>query len=412
MTTFAVSMNSLEKYISDFLLLHDSLIVPKFGGFVSRKVAARFSQNSNKILPPSKQILFHSELHLADGILERYLSSRKKITLDASIAFINTAVTDWKTSLKKGDRLEFDKIGVFFQDPDGKLQFVQDRNQNLLLLAYGLGEIRYMFEGQQAPSAPDLDRPAEQAQVVTMLPIVHEETNTILEREETSTSISKKEKIVLIQEPVAPKGNSAKRFWIRAAAAAVVLPFLFYSFWVPLKTEVLETKTLAFIDFNPFYQIEKPLYQANKLEDIKSENNHIIDIDNIINSLPEKTQVFNFNYDAELIIPVQFKNITLIPSEINTNKPIAKDNEPAKKIENDILANNNSFHIISGCFSEKANADRHLKDLRSKGFDAYQVDVKGGLHRIAVGGSSNQQEAILLSQELKDQGLSVWTLRK
>jgi cell division septation protein DedD len=269
-----------------------------------------------------------------------------------------------------------------------------------------------VFEGQQAPSALELDRPGEQAQVVTVLPIVHEETNTILEREETSTSISKKEKIVLIQEPVAPKGNSTKRFWIRAAAAAVVLPFLFYSFWVPLKTEVLETKTLAFIDFNPFYQIEKPLYQANKLEDIKSENNHIIDIDNIINSLPEEAQVFNFNYDAELIIPVQYKNITLIPSEINTNKPLAKDNEPAKKIENDILANNNSFHIISGCFSEKSNADRHLKDLRSKGFDAYQVDVKGGLHRIAVGGSSNQQEAILLSQELKDQGLSVWTLRK
>jgi hypothetical protein len=400
MTTFAVTMNSLDKYMSDFLLLHDSLVVPQFGGFVSRKVAAHLSENSNRILPPSKQILFHFELDLTDGVLERYISSRKKITLDESIAFINDTVLDWKKALKKGDRLEFDKIGVFYQNQEGQIRFIQDRNQNLLRSSYGLCDIRYAFEEQELPTTAIVEMPSESQSIPAFVPVMDSKVNSTQEPSEAVITSSEEEKVILVQEPVSPNGKSTKRFWIRAAAAAVIVPFLFYSFWVPLKTNVLETKTLAFVDFNPFHNIEKPQFNANKLNDFEPENINLIDVDHIINSLPVDAHSFNFNYDADLVIPVKIKDAVIPKIELNNNAVASTNTQQ------------NAFNVIVGCFSEKSNAQKQLKDLKSKGYNAYIVDVKGGLHRVAAGGSNSQQEAIQLSQELQNQGLSVWTLKK
>lgn len=413
MTTFAFGMKTLEQYISDFLLMHDHLVVPQFGGFMSRKIAAQFSPNSNKISPPSKQIVFHSELHLADGILERYISNRKNLSLPESLVFINNAVLEWKKALKNGNRLEFDKIGVFFQDEDGKIRFIQDRDQNLLLSAYGLGDIRYSFEQQFNVPITSIDTISEATPTKAVISITHVNASTTQNTEESVNPVSEKEKIVLVQESVAPAGKKTQRFWIRASVAAVVLPFIFYSFWVPLRTDVLETKTLALIDFNPFHQIEQPRYRSSNLKEFKPENDHLIDVENIINSLSENTQVFNFNYDPELIMPVRIASLS--QPKMDSESPIkqsSNDYESIQPKDKNIATQANSIHIISGCFSVKANAEKHLNELKQQGYDAYLVDVKGGLHRVAAGGATNQQEANLLLNQLQDQGISVWTLKK
>ena len=50
---------------------------------------------------------------------------------------------------------------------------------------------------------------------------------------------------------------------LRYAAASILLPIAFYSFWIPVKTDVLQSGVISLNDFNPFYKKQKGSYQVD-----------------------------------------------------------------------------------------------------------------------------------------------------
>jgi hypothetical protein len=116
---------------------------------------------------------------------------------------IDVSVKHWKATLQNGEKLQLAQIGDFWCDAEGNIQFQQDRNVNLLLSAYGLESLHFVA------TVPEIVTPA--------------------------------------------KVKNKQHFWRYAAAATLLLPLAFYSFWIPTKTDVFEAGMISYKDFNPFY---------------------------------------------------------------------------------------------------------------------------------------------------------------
>jgi hypothetical protein len=393
-------MESISNYISDLLMRQDNVIVPELGGFVARRIPARMSEDGTRVLPPYKQLLFHAHLNLSDGIFERYVAHRTKSSLEEATQFVASAVIAWNQQLKNGERIELDRVGYLFKDKDNKIRFEQDRAYNLLLQAYGLGEI--VFEKTVLEKTESsTENKQQQNEETGALEILLESAQSI---ETVAIPNENSERILIVQDAVSESKNT-RSIWLKVAAAAVILPFTFYSFWVPMTTDVLETKKLAFTDFNPFHKSASPQYQKNILSWAEFIHEQTNDLDQIVAALPEDALFYNFNYDDELILPVRLDRKT--PS--HDEKVVAIANNAT---QHERMNTSKKIHLISGCFGQKENADNHIQALRELGFDAYLVDIQGGLHRVAALGVYEENEVASASEKLKEKEISFWTLKK
>jgi nucleoid DNA-binding protein len=390
-------MHVIPEYIGDFLLRQDNVIVSDLGAFIARRIPARLSEDGGKIYPPYKQLLFHPNLNLSDGLFERYVASRSQCSLDEAIQSIAKTVATWQTNLKQGERVEIEKVGFLYIDKEHRIRFEQDRTYNLLLSSYGIGEI--VFEKTNAH--------VQTKDAVKKVPSTHELDYFELAPEKNLkiTQIEPKEendhKVVLTLDGVS-KSNDTRSIWIKVAAAAVIMPFVFYSFWVPLTTDVLHTKKVAFSDFNPFNHTTQPIYKNTKLSAQLNGNEVPQDLEDIVRSLPEDAQFYNFNYDEELVIPVRLERRR---APLNSTFSTEKTKSILSK-----TYNNQTKHLITGCFSLKENAEKHVVFLLSLGFQAYLVPHQSGLFKVSAFRIVNEQDMFNVSAKLKQKGIDFWIL--
>jgi hypothetical protein len=389
-------MLDISGYISDLLMRQDNLVVPNFGCFIARRVSARFSEDGAKVYPPFKQILFHTHLNLSDGVFERYVAHREKISLNEATLSISETVRLWHERLKRGERIELDKVGIIFLDKEKKIRFEQDRSYNLLLESYGLGEI--IFDKKEIHQKPEHAYEVNDP-TYTEIEFVPDQNDAL---ESTPIRESEPQKAVISQN-VSMDAKKGRPLWLKIAAAAVIIPLTFYSFWVPLASDVLETKKLAFSDFNPFHKTVQSQYKLKNILLPEFEIEPVQDLDQIVISLPEDATFYNFNYDEDLILPVR------IVRECKTQNEVATAVSSISPVN---ASSSNKTHLISGCFSIKENADNYIRHLRSLGFDAYIVDVKNGLHRVAAIGVSTEEEFKTASNLLRERNIDFWALKK
>jgi cell division protein FtsN len=101
--------------------------------------------------------------------------------------------------------------------------------------------------------------------------------------------------------------------------------------------------------------------------------------------------------------------LNTIKEEDNANN-FETVSEPINNTDNTNSANN--IHLISGCFSEKHNADVFVKELKSKGYSAHIVDKNKGLYRVSAQSFKNKSEAQSFKNKLSNDGYSSWILKK
>ena len=84
---------SLEKYIPELLYSHECVIIPDFGGFVSRMESSVFDEKLVVFSPPSKSISFNKNLINNDGLLINHVMNTEKTTYDFASTFIKNTVS-------------------------------------------------------------------------------------------------------------------------------------------------------------------------------------------------------------------------------------------------------------------------------------------------------------------------------
>ena len=126
---------SISKHINELLYNHNCVIVPGFGAFLTKNIAA--SRNNDVFSPPKKTIAFNGMLKENDGLLANKISATDGISYKAALKKIKKDIKTLASSLNVGE-VEIDNIGILRLNDEKKIQFQPNQNVNFDSRSYGL----------------------------------------------------------------------------------------------------------------------------------------------------------------------------------------------------------------------------------------------------------------------------------
>lgn len=390
----------LTGYIANLLQKHDCVIVPKFGGFIANYQSATIDTINGRIQPPSKQLLFNPNLLNNDGLLGNAIATAQEISYPNALDFIDVNVANWKSELNAGNRIEIGEIGFLF-NLNGQITFEQNREVNLLLSAYGLSSIQFVDLSTQIEKSEVKTLTVHPASIDNVVEPVQVKQPEVIRLNPTfqieKEVVSKDE----IDETPVVELEQRKSNVLKYLAVAAAIPLMFYSYWIPMQTDFIETGKIQIADFNP---IQSPPARNYEMRIEGFESNSTVETktwEDLTGHLSENVNVYNYQFDDELYIPIKLDK-TATKFDANSKKE-----ELSTKETSDLV-----YHVISGCFSVKSNADQLVIDLNKEGYNARILDLKGGLYRVTSGDFSNRTTAKQKLKDFKESGYSGWILKK
>lgn len=381
----------LDTHILKLLLRHDCLIVPDFGGFVARNLSAKIDWGKSQIKAPRKELIFNRHLQKNDGLLLGSIAEENQIAYDEAATQLQAELEVWQKTMQSGNRVEIEKVGFLFKDASGNILFEQDRFFNLLLNSFGMGDVNFVLIEKEEVSKTNIEL-TKPIPVTAEIPRKKEAPIVALEK----SVLPKKRVVAKDATPVTEKTVSLRKekktikrhFPWRVAAAAVILPIGFFAYWIPMKTHVLETGKISVADFNLFRTIELPKYNSTKIEFEPKTYEVEKTFEEIRVSLPENVTVFNYKFNEDLYVPIR----------LHKKKSASKTATP--------------FHLIGGCFADEQNAIDFVNTCLSKGYEAFVLDVKSGLHRVSIAQFTSTELARKSQKTIAQNGIETWLLRK
>jgi nucleoid DNA-binding protein len=274
-------MKTFDEIIVQLIIQHDCVVIPEFGGFVTKAIPSKIDYDKGIMSPPSKQLLFNIQLLNNDGLLTTEISSVNKTSYaDASNEIIRK-VSEYNTVLKEGKKITIHKVGTFQRNQEGVIIFEQDRFFNFLMASYGLDNIQFV--------------PAKEI------------TKEII---------------------LTPRKSNKWKY----AAAACLFPIAFYSFWIPLKTNVLSSKMISIHDLNPFHKANKINYIKIPLKSQKEKlTTNSSSIEEQYKQVDLSSDFWCYQYDEETSFTVR-KEQEVVPIKIE--EPISDNTEKETEIIN------------------------------------------------------------------------------
>ncbi len=400
-------MLTVEELIGNLLLRHNCVIVPSFGGFVAKQTSATIDYKNGVMLPPRKSILFNRQLINNDGLLISEYATTNHLFYNSAEESVKNSVSVWNEKLRNGERITLDRVGYLFYDQEKNICFEQDRFFNLLLESYGLGKVHFVSES-------DIQIVKEVAEIK---PLLREEDPELVPFQ--LVSIPTQESPEIEEQSVISKDHPSlkapSKVW-KYVAAALLIPIGFYSFWIPMKTNVLESGVLSFSDFNPTYKSVGGNYQKEKISTIKFEKQNENSIEELIKAIPSDVSVYSYSFDglpihvriqedAEVGVPNVAEQI--VAPEISEITPEKVMEKPIEKS----ISKKGSFDYIVGSFSVAENAKAVIATLKSKGMNARQIEEKG-LFKVSAGTASSAAEMDLIEEKSKSNGFTGWILKR
>ncbi len=375
--------------IAHLLLRHNCVIIPSFGGFVANVSTAQINVQKGIITPPKKVLTFNTNLVNNDGLLANYLSKTEAISFDEANAAVLATCAEWKKDLGAGKRIEIEKVGFLYLDEERNLNFEQNRFFNLLLSSFGLESVHFVADEKQKFDVPETRTAQETITEVADKETLIEEKTPELTAETKADTLEKTASIVAINTP-----KKKISLW-KVAAAAVFIPLAFYTFWIPMRTDVLQSGILLSSDFNPFQQNKTKKYTAQETN-FEIAPLTFIPLNEQLQKLPKNVDLFAYHLD-------EYKYVQLkLNSSEKEDEKLVKTKESNKKTA--------PFQVITGCFSNENNAHFLVKQLKKEGFAAYVFDKHNGLYRVSANGVGTINQTLDTKEQLKALGFESWVL--
>ncbi len=351
----------LENLIADLLYQHDCVVIPGFGGLVANYRPAKLNRQTHLIYPPSKHIGFNRHLKNNDGLLVAHLAGIMAIPYKDAQQTIDQIVADWHRSLQQEGRIFWEKIGTFFFDKSGSLQFIPEEQENFLLSSYGLT-------------------------LVQLTPVVQATTP------------------VVALKPSEEKRQSPSIAWRVAAAMAV--PILFAGIWAVGNQH--QSGDFNFASLNPFHTEHiitaySPKAMDEPLEAWTPATSPMINYLNDTVNTEIKRFDFNQLQFTDNGIPI-IRNRKALP-----DKTIKAEGKNAHAVKKQVVTRA-KYAVIGGAFADEQNAQRFLDKLIQDGFDASFAGKHGNLQLVAYGFYPTADEAKIALRNIQNSG-SAWIKR-
>ena len=327
-------MNRIAPRIFQLICENDCVIVPEFGGFVAQYSSAKLDASTGFFAPPFRQILFNKNLINNDGLLANSVAQTENISFTKATELIKNEVEEIKRKLALKKQVDIKGIGLIYIH-ENIIKFKQN-SENILRDSFGLKSLN-------------------------INEFINENINDA--------------KVVPIS---IPSNTGLKKWWI----AAAIVPLIFYSAWIPLKTNLFSEKaSFHYSDLNPFTFSKEKKYFPENLFNLKG-------------------------------------NVTIIKTDFEEDQPEPKNNLQFNTLENkapeiNLKINSYKYHVIVGCFGNKKNAKKLISKLTKRGLDAFELDVHKNLHRVSAGSFISKEKAKMERNQLKfNLGISSWVLKK
>lgn len=340
-------MIPFEEVICQLILRHNCVVVPQFGGFVAKTISAQIDFEKGEFQAPYKQLLFNRNLINDDGLVLAEYARVNGLYYQEGAEKLHAFVGALNQDLAEGKHVSIPKLGVFHKDADGVIRFEQDRHFNFLLSSYGLSSLTFIP-----------NEVVEETPIVQMNPIE------------------------LSQETI----KSSSKLW-KYAAAACLLPFAFYSFWIPMKTDVLHSGLISYTDFNPLKGKQVVHYAEKKVSTLEKAYTEVAPIGAQL-STTAPGEVGLYQYDETTVIAVQIPKVEQ-PQAEQTPATIA------------------AFEYVVGCFSDERNAANFVQKLKDLGFPAH-ILPGGTLIRVSAGSASTTSEIQAIQSNVSSKGIEGW----
>ncbi|WP_343747422.1 SPOR domain-containing protein [Fluviicola sp.] len=402
-------MLTVEQLIGDLLLQHNCVIVPSFGGFVAQRMSAKIDPVKGTIVPPRKSVLFNKQLINNDGLLISALSQANAISYTEAAHEVQAHMLEWEAKLQMGGRITIDRVGNLFYDQERNLCFEQDRFYNLLLESFGLSSVHFI-------SAADAQAKESHQAMMHLVKAVEIEEKQVAPKSEPSFILTEEPIIpvleVVREEAIAHPTLAVKKkssTW-RYVAAACLLPIAFYSFWIPVKTDVLESGVISLSDFNPFHSGKPGTYKTPESSYQFTERKSKKQLEN----LPKNVETFSYEMDEDTYVPVSLnkQKAQALPKEEKPEEKavpaVAKETpKPVQAVTTPAVSTTSGAQIIVGSYSSKQNADELVQLLASNGISGKVIE-KDGKIRVTAGSTTQFKQ---LEPKLKSLGIAPWILK-
>ncbi len=132
----------ISKAVSELLLEHDCVILSGFGGFVASYAPVQRHPVTHVFQPPTKHLLFNSQLKTDDGLLVQHLIPLQSMDYSACRQWLTEFTELMGQRILAGERTEMPHIGIFTLDPERVVRFQQDYTINFLSASFGLSPVQ------------------------------------------------------------------------------------------------------------------------------------------------------------------------------------------------------------------------------------------------------------------------------
>ena len=148
-------------FIKELILKNECVILPHFGGFLTRYRPAYIDPEEKILTPPSKEIEFRKDLTKDNGLLVNYIAKKKKIFITKARRLIQDYVNEINAKLSRGEKVVLGGIGSFVKDStDQEIKFFTLSDENYLIDSYGLMNLELTgLEKSCSPVDTDLKIP-------------------------------------------------------------------------------------------------------------------------------------------------------------------------------------------------------------------------------------------------------------
>ena len=132
---------TVSSCIVDLLREHNCVIVPGLGAFVGSRVGARYDEQRGLMLPPTKEVVFNSEIDHADGMLADAYARANGVSYAEAEGDLSSFVAEAHRQLEAGSPVVMADFGTLLPLPGGNVGFEPVSTLNLLTESYGMSAV-------------------------------------------------------------------------------------------------------------------------------------------------------------------------------------------------------------------------------------------------------------------------------
>ncbi|RHJ91153.1 SPOR domain-containing protein [Parabacteroides bouchesdurhonensis] len=131
-------MLRIVTHIEHLLLVHDCVIVPKFGGFVLQSIPAKYQAEELLFYPSRKEIVFNTTLQHNDGLLTESYMQIYDVDYKKAFYMLEEDIAGLKETLQKHKNISLGNIGSFSIEDEGRIVFHPSDSTLFSAASFGL----------------------------------------------------------------------------------------------------------------------------------------------------------------------------------------------------------------------------------------------------------------------------------